>query len=348
LNRLEKDLDSILEYTHDYWEELRGRHIFITGGTGFFGCWFLESFIWANEKLGLNAAATVLTRDPQSFQRKAPNLARNRSVKLLEGDVRFFEFPDQEFSHVVHAATESSETLNRKDPLIMLDAIIYGTRRVLDLAARCGTSKLLLTSSGAVYGKQPANISHVDETCSIGPNPLDANSAYAEGKRVAELLCKIYAQSHGLQTKVARCFAFVGPHLPLNTHFAVGNFIGDVLERRSIRVSGDGTPFRSYLYAADLMIWLWTILFKGETCQPYNVGSEDAISIRELAFLVQKATGSEAAVVIQKAAGNLPADRYVPSTVRAREELGLYQRVDLESAIRKTHEWCKTAGDQPK
>ena len=104
MNELATDLDEILEKTSGLWEELRGQRVFITGGTGFFGCWLLESFAWINEKLALNASAVVLTRDYEAFKMKAPHLASNPSIKFHIGDIRNFEFPDGDFSHVIHAA----------------------------------------------------------------------------------------------------------------------------------------------------------------------------------------------------------------------------------------------------
>src|SRR5260370_33188789 len=96
------------------------------------------------------------------------------------------------------------------------------------------------------------------------PDTMDANSAYGEGKRMAELLCAIYRKSYGIETKIARGFAFVGPYMQLDTHFAIGNFVSDSLAGQCIEVRGDGTPLRSYLYASDLMVWLWTILTRGK------------------------------------------------------------------------------------
>ena len=138
----------------------------------------------------------------------------------------------------------------------------------------------LFTSSGAVYGRQPENVSHIPENYVGGPDWLDANAAYAEGKRDSEQMCSLYARESGIDFVLARCFAFVGPHLPLDQHFAIGNFIADALAGRNIAVRGDGTPMRSYLYGADLAIWLWTMLLRdsaaGTNPHVFNVGSGEA------------------------------------------------------------------------
>ena len=135
---LRQDLDRILASTLDLWDEVRGRRIFITGATGFFGCWLLETLIRANEQLDLNARVTVLTRNPDSLQKKAPHLAVNTALEILCGDVRTFEFPRGEFSHVIHAATESSAELNATHPMLMFDTIVEGTRRCLEFARAAG------------------------------------------------------------------------------------------------------------------------------------------------------------------------------------------------------------------
>src|SRR3989304_8342640 len=150
-----KDLDHILEHPPQLWEEIRGQNIFITGGTGYFGCWLLESFTRINDRLDLAARATVLSRNPAAFVTKAPHLANHPSVHLIQGDVRDFKFPRGEFPFVIHAATEASAKLNQENPLLMFETIVEGTRRTLEFARTHGTRKFLLTSSGAVYGKQP-------------------------------------------------------------------------------------------------------------------------------------------------------------------------------------------------
>ena len=343
------DLDLILAQTRDLWQEMRGQLVFITGGTGFFGCWLVESFCHVNRALGLGARATVLTRDPAKFRAKCPHLASDPAITLHAGDVRDFEFPAGEFRFMIHAATEASEKQATEEPLEMLSTILAGTERTLKFAAQCGTRKFLLTSSGAVYGRQPPELTHVPESYGGAPDPLAATSVYAEGKRASELMCALHqtaavAKGMEFEAKIARCWAFCGPHLPLDAHFAIGNFIGDVLAGRPISIAGDGTPRRSYLYAADLAVWLWTILFRAPALLAINVGSQRGVSILELAEIVAAALApsTEIRVAQQAVPGALPA-RYVPSVERAERLLGLRETVGLEEAIRRTAAWHRHA-----
>ena len=337
---LTQDLDHILEHTKALWEDLRGKKIFATGGTGFFGKWLLESFVWANDQLKLDAQMHVLSRNPDSFKIRYSHLAEASGISFYQGDVRDFAFPQERFDFIIHAATDASAQLNAENPLLMVETIIEGTRRVLEFAKHCEAKRLLLISSGAVYGKQPPELSHVAEDYCGAPDPADPNSAYGEGKRAAELLCGLYSKKYGIETKIVRCFAFVGPYLPLDIHYAIGNFIRDGLADGLIRVSGDGTPYRSYLYAADLVIWLWTILFRGALGEAYNVGSEDAISIKDLAYEVSTAFSHSPQVVIAKAPmPGRPPERYVPSVRKAKESLGLDSWIKLDEALRRTIKW---------
>lgn len=330
------DLDHILENTHSLWDEMRGANLFITGGTGFFGKWLLESLLWATERLDMNCRVTVLTRSPDRFKTISPHLYNHQAVSVLRGDIRTFDFPPGTFTHIIHAATESSAKLNAEDPLTMLDTIVEGTRHTLNFAKACGAKKILFTSSGAVYGKQPPEMTHIPEEYTGAPDPLDPKSAYGEGKRVAEHLCALYADNN-LEIKIARCFAFVGPYLPLDTHFAIGNFIRDAMNGGPIVIKGDGTPYRSYLYAADLAIWLWTILIRGKSLRPYNVGSEESLSIAETAQLVAKCVAHPVQVkILRKTQSRQFIEQYVPSTKRAEKELNIKRWISLRSGILQT------------
>lgn len=337
---LAADLDEILSLTPRLWDGLRGGRVFLTGGTGFFGTWLLESLLHADRKLGLDVRVLVLTRDAAAFRARRPELTAHPRLELLRGDVRDFAFPPGGFTHVIHAATEASAKLDREQPGLMRDVIVAGTRRALEFAESSGAKKFLFASSGAVYGRQRPDVARVAEDDPAFAAPLETPSAYAEGKRLAERLC--VAASGRLDATIARGFAFVGPHLPLDAHFAIGNFIRDALNGGPIAVNGDGTPLRSYLYASDLAVWLWTILLKGRPGRAYNVGSERAISVADLAHAAAEAVAPGAEVRVARAPepGRAP-ERYVPSTARARTELGLGQHVDLDDALRRTAAWAR-------
>jgi nucleoside-diphosphate-sugar epimerase len=335
-----QDLELILEHTAPLWEEVRGSRIFLTGGTGFFGCWLVESFCFVNHLLNLGAKVTILTRNPEVFAKKCPHLASEKAVTLQTGDVRNFLFPDEEYPFVIHAATDASGKQATEAPLDMLSTIVAGTERTLDFAVTHGAKKFLLTSTGAVYGKQPANLTHIPESYTGAANPMDPGNVYAEGKRAAEVLCALYQKTGRIDCKIARCWAFCGPYLPLDQHFAIGNFIGDVLAGRSIQIKGDGTPRRSYLYAADLAVWLWTILFRAPALMPINVGSAHDVSILELAQTVATTLAPKKEIRVAKEGGTETTPlRYVPCVDRAREVLGLRQTIKLEECIRRTARW---------
>lgn len=335
-----EDLDHVIDHTRPLWAGARGGRFFITGGTGFFGMWLLESFARANDALGLGMRAVVLSRDPAGFARRAPHLAARDDLEFIAGDVRTFAFPAGPFTYCLHAATDARATLIHDQPREMLEVIIDGTRRVLDFAAQAGVKKLLLVSSGAVYGQQPADLSHVPEDYAGAPDPLLAGSCYGVGKRAAEHLCVLHGRRHGCEVKIARCFAFVGPHLPLEAHFVIGQFIRDALRGGPVHVAGDGTPRRSYLYASDLALWLWTLLFSAPSARAYNVGSATDLSIAELAQAVSTTASPPLPVVIAEKPDPARAiSRYVPAVTRAETDLGLRPRIRLDEAIRKTIAW---------
>ncbi len=334
------DLDLILQQTEPLWDEVRNQRLFITGGTGFFGTWLLSSFMSVNQTLSLHATATVLTRDPAQFAARAPHLAKHPAITLLQGDARTFRAPSGNFDFVLHAATDVVAPATAASPLDRYASISDSTARMLDFAATHATRKFLLTSSGAVYGKQPSTLSHIPEDYIGAPDVLTPTSAYGEGKRTSELMCALYAQQTSIEFKIARCFAFVGPRLPLESNFAIGNFIHDAMRGAPIQVAGDGTPMRSYLYAADLAVWLWTILFTAPSMQAFNVGSEEPISIADLARLTAQTLNPQLRVEIaqQSIEGSSPL-RYVPSAQRAQQQLGLRRTVSLSESIRRTAAW---------
>ena len=319
------------------------QRIFITGGTGFFGKSILDYRLRHPDFLA-NAELTILSRDPTAFIAKNPKLVQQTGVRFIAGDVRTFSttdftdytdcptlqnhspcnpcnpwFSSAHFDTVIHAATAAVTTLSDDE---MYSTIVDGTRHVLDFAKVCGAKRILFTSSGAVYG--PQTTPTTEET------PTNPTTAYGRGKLAAEQMCI----KSGIPTCIARCFAFTGPHLNRRIHYAIGNFIQNCLDGKDIVIKGDGTPLRSYLYADDLVEWLFAILERGVPGRPYNVGSPHGLSIRELAETVRSALETHNAIQVLGTPTGAQPSVYVPNVERALSELGLSVKVNLAEAIR--------------
>jgi nucleoside-diphosphate-sugar epimerase len=334
-----EDLAHILTYARDAFTALSSARIFVTGGTGFFGHWLLESLLHANRELSLDIHATVLTRSVTAFRAKSPYIANDPAITLLEGDIRSFAFPDLPHTHILHAATDSGGQQAARPAYELAESILEGTRRVLQFAHATGAGRLLYISTGAVYGRS-TSLPYTPETFTGAPDPLLLQSSYDEAKRMSEHLCVAYANRTQLEPVIARCFAFVGPHLPLDQHFAVGNFIGAAIAGQPIHIKGDGTPRRSWLYMADLSIWLWTMLARGEANRAYNVGSDEAYTIAESAHLTATTLQPGLSIRIDGVPNpTAPLNSYVPCIDRARDELGLRVTIPLAEALRRTAAW---------
>ena len=339
------DLAEALTQARRSFETLRGARLFITGGTGFFGHWLLETLLHANRELALGLEATVLTRDAGTFRAKSPHIGEDPAITFVEGDITSFAFPGKPHTHIVHAATDSGGQQAHRPPYELAESILAGTRRVLEFARITGARRLLYTSTGAVYGRS-TNLLYTPETYGGAPDPLLLASSYDEAKRMAEHLCVAYAHGTELQPVIARCFAFVGPHLPLDAHFAIGNFVGAAMRGEPLHIKGDGTPRRSWLYMSDLAAWLWTMLAHGGANRAYNVGSDEAYTIAEAARLtaatLRPGSGQASALHVQIDGVPDPAaplNSYVPSIDRARQELGLHVTVPLSEALARTAAW---------
>lgn len=322
--------------------------IFFTGGTGVFGKALLRhlSGQYALNLDGLPDEVVVLSRSPEKFLNKHAEFTSLRWLRFHEGDIEDpVSLPRGErFTHVLHAAAASTDAA-QLSPLQRYDQIVSGTRNVLDLAVACGAQRFLLISSGAVYGPQPAHLDRIPEDWHGIPDPLNPANAYGIAKRAAEHLCALYGQAHNLHTTVARGFAFVGQDLPLDVHFAIGNFIRDALWRNEIIVHGDGTQIRSYLAQDDLARWLMKLLLEGKAGRAYNVGSDEAISIADLAYRVRDLIAPDKPVrILGKPEKNAVRNRYVPDIGQARRELGLEVFTPLDRAIIQTADAARQRG----
>ena len=321
---------------------MAGAQLFITGGTGFFGTWLLETIAAANDALQVAVGATVLSRDPERFLLRVPHMASRREFEWLRGSPASFPFPATRHDYLLHLATATSADPRHTEPIEMLHTKLTGIHNVLRHARQAGVRRMLVTSSGAVYGPQPAALNRIPETWQGAPDPLNPSSAYGEGKRLVEQMCALTPE---VPCVIARCFSFIGPHLPLHGRFAAGNFLRDAMSGGPIVVNGDGTARRSYMHPADLVVWLLKILLHGETRRAYNVGSDQGVSIGDLARQIAGQVGGNLSVEIHGEPDRSGVHSYVPQTDRARDELGLQLTLDLPATLQRTIDWLRTAID---
>ncbi|MEI9997829.1 MAG: NAD(P)-dependent oxidoreductase [Verrucomicrobiota bacterium] len=239
-----RDLGEIVHLSAAELEALRGKRLFITGGTGFFGKWIVGALVHANAAMRLGLELMVLSRDPDTFAARHPEVDRVPELSLLPGDVSDFSAEEWDFDFILHAGADTTAFTREADERGRSRAIVEGTRNVLALARRCG-ARMLNVSSGAVYGAAAGS------ALGCGREGL-RHRAGRDALRRGEARGGGAVRRLGADVVTARAFAFLGPHLPLDAHFAAGNFLRDAVRGGPILVRGDGHGAASYLHPIDL------------------------------------------------------------------------------------------------
>lgn len=308
--------------------------LLVIGGTGFFGKSILEVFQQGGlAEWGISRVVTM-SRNAERLIHEAPQLINER-VSLISADVGAVDdLPRADY--VIHAAASTDAASYLSRPQIEREnilAAVYNYCRLAPVFHR--HSKILYVSSGAVYGTQPFDLPMVPEDF-IVEDPSDIPEGkrdYAIAKRHSEDAFRKLGEN-GLDVSIARCFAFVGPWLPRDKHFAIGNFLRDALLGQAIKVNATFPVFRSYMHSDDLVRWLMVIAEHAtQGCPCFNVGSDEAVTMDQLARAIGEEFGLLVSIPVQ---GTHQVDRYVPSIAKAKELLGLNLSIGLKTAIRKT------------
>lgn len=338
------DSDLLLSFADTNHKKLKNKTFFITGATGFIGKWILGTLLLANDKFSLNLKIYILSRNPQLFQSSNVFMGNHSSVFFIKGDVRknlntksLSKLPNQ-IDYLIHAATDVASKVSAIE---MLDICTNGTKNILEIAGLLKVKEFLLISSGAIYGTQPNNMINVNESYIGNLKWNDSDSfAYGLGKINSELLTKEYSKKNHFKSKIARCFAFVGPFMKMNGNFAIGNFIKNAADGKNIELKGDGSAIRTYLYAGELSIWLLEILINSKEDCIYNVGGSEEISIYNLAKRVANLINPKLSVIIKNDNSyNIRSNKYIPNINLIKNELNLIPKINLDQSIIQTYEW---------
>lgn len=327
---IKEDIEEIFQNTKELLVDLKNTRVFLTGGTGFFGKWLLEYFKYLNEIHDSNIEVIILTRSIEKFTKKYPHI-NNEKFIFLEGDIKKFQYENVNIDYIIHAASDVGSDINRDKPNQVYGDIVQGMKHILEFAKSSKVKKVLFTSSGAIYGKIE-NKKYFSEDLQID---LATQTPYGKGKYEAELLGIKAARENEFEFKIARCFAFAGPYIDKNGSFAITNFLKSSKEHNEINISGDGKSVRTFMYPTDLTIWLITILLRGNNSQAYNVGSDEEISIKELAEKIKEIRTTITINIENKENSGIASNVYVPNIEKAKKDLGLVVLNSLSQTLQK-------------
>ena len=354
----QSDLDEILAGTEALFGAFSGARVLVTGGTGFFGKWIVQSLLAINQKLRSKSVSPmeiwIITRSAK-IRARQPWLD-DTAIKLVEANLSsglgavqnlgFFDF-------VLHAATPTKIELNQGQAKATYESILNGTLNLLASLELPSKSRFLYISSGAVYGVQPSGVERISEDAEITSDAKFGESvpmAYAEGKRASETAVENFSQKTGARFSIARCFSFLGPYMPLDQGFAAGNFTGFMVSKQTLKVRGDGSAIRGYLYPTDLVTWLLHILVRAPNKAVYNVGSDVSLSVLELAKIFD---GFREELGMEVSSGSrldveggstisFSANQYVAQVDKVKRDLSLVQKVPIEQAVGRSLRWQKS------
>jgi dTDP-glucose 4,6-dehydratase len=330
----EDDLVEILNDSLVDTEHLRNSQIAVLGGSGFIGTWIVSFLDFANNALNLNIEVIVPTRDEILAKRKL-RIKQDSIVKLLKVDYCETDEVDYQNSKffVIGATPTNKFTGSHDDSKINL-ATKNSVSSVIKFAQKVDwTPNVINLSSGAVYGKQ-VNAHQLEKDIELKSVSLNE---YSLSKINAESELQKSNNRGEMSCSNPRLFAFFGPHLPLEAHFAIGNFMNNCLKGENISVNGNPQTTRSYLYPTDLVIWLIKLLVK-PTNLPLNFGSDKSMTMKEIANNLSVIFDNSH---IDYKNPDSQISHYVPSIENTKKYLGVTQKISFSEGLDRWIKWLK-------
>jgi len=331
-------MQSIAGIEHRY-RGLKNKTVLITGGTGFMGSWLTSFILFLNKEFSYGTSLILLSRNASESAISKWDMG-NTKVRFIDGDVRNLSDIPHEVNYIIHAAASPDITYHASQPIRTYETIVNGTFNVLNAASLLETvDNIVHVSSGLVYGKNETGI--YEEEHSFGKlNCSNIHAVYSEAKRMAETIVAICKNQFRLPITIARPFTFIGPFQSLDKTWAFNSVVREALLNNKIRIHGDGKIKRGYMYGSDMAAWILCMLANPSKTSVYNVGSDKAVTLTEIAGLVSSSLQSGPAILYENLTGALVNNTdWLPDTSRAKNEFSFNEPMALATSIQKTINW---------
>lgn len=308
--------------------------IVVAGGAGFIGSHLCEFLVSKGEQV------ICIDNFITGAKSNVSGLLKNKNFTLIKKDIsEKFPLPGK-IKQIYNLASPASPVDYREKPLETLRAGSLGNMNLLELA-REKKAAYLFASTSEIYGN-PAE--HPQKESYWGNvNPIGPRSCYDEAKRFGEALCTSFRTVHKIDVKIARIFNTYGPKMRRNDGRVMPNFIVQAISGKPITVYGTGAQTRSFCYVSDMVDGLY-LLMNSKEHGPVNIGNPNETTIKELANMIIRQTGSRSSLEFL----GLPADdpeRRLPDIALAQQRLGWKPYVNLERGIKLTVEFFRKQAD---
>lgn len=282
-----QDLDRIISDPVIPWEKLQKKTVLITGATGLIGCLVTRALLHRSKTYSEEIRVLALVRDPE----KALALFGRVGPELIAGSVEAMPAINGPVDHIIHCACPTDSGFFLNHPVDTIDTILSGTRNILELAREKQSEGVIFLSSMEVYGKVETEILLSEDT--LGQIDLmSPRSCYPMAKRMAENMCCSYYAQHGVPVTVCRLCQTFGPGVGVDDKRVFAFMARCALAGKDIELATSGSKKNMYLYTADAVTAILTILLSGAAGEVYNAANPDTYcSVKDMAHMVADAFG---------------------------------------------------------
>ena len=336
------DIEEIANGLEDISEKLSGKTILITGGRGFLGRYFIETFNYLNKNILNKPIKTIALDNLITSGAAGSEIPSYENVEFINHNVINPFKAKEKLDFIIHAAGIASPFYYRAFPIETLEVAINGTRNMLELAKN-HKSRFTFFSSSEIYGDPDAKNVPIQESYKGNVSCQGPRACYDESKRVGETLCYIYHSLEGTKTNVIRPFNVYGPGMQENDYRVLPNFASQIKKGKSLKIYGSGNQTRTFCYVTDAIQGFLRVITSGIPGEPYNIGNvSPEISIMDLVKKIMAISNNPINYDVIDYPDSYPADepnRRAPDIKKAKVQLGYIPKVSLDEGLKRFLKW---------